>query len=233
MTRISRHTVTIGPEGFHATCAVPREGLGWWEGLVLNIRGRMDARRNLGVQDVDATHALHRLEAAYRRAETEAVRRIDEALSAVDRELAPLVRNADTPLPTSVPVPAAAELDAMDDASRLRWAQEVKDARRNNAQAAAARERREQAGDRIAALRSIREALSVEGDGVRRQWAEAYRIRAACYTRARFGRRFAEMSAAPAVPTYVAAVPPRVVRESDGGLRVPDAVPTPSKGEGA
>ncbi|TQJ30694.1 hypothetical protein [Microbacterium sp. SLBN-146] len=207
-------TVTIGSTGYEAVCPVPREGIGFWEAMALTVRGWIDARANRGVPDGAHTHSLHRLQSAHRRREAEAVRRIDEALSAVDRALAPLevVLAAS---PGVVPeIPTSADLARLDDAERAQWAARVRSGHAAHAQARADESRRAAAEVEAAVLRSVREALAVEGRDVLRQWREAYAMRAARYTRARFGRRGAALGEAPEVAAYLSHEAPTVNRRA-------------------
>ena len=205
-------TVTVGTPGYQAVCPVPREGIGVFEAMSLTVRGWIDAVRNRDVADTAHTHSLHRLLAAHRRRETEAVRRIDGALSVVDRALAPLEAVLATPLPQPVDVPGAAELDRLADADRAARAARVRAAQAARVQAEAAGAQHAAAARTAAELRSIRTAIAVEGDDVRRQWAEAYAMRAARYTRVRFGRRGRRPESEPAVAPYLPADDPTVLR---------------------
>ena len=205
-------TVTVGSPGYEAVCPVPREGIGVFEIVSLTVRWRIDAVRNRDVADTAHTHSLHRLLAAHRRRETEAVRRIDGALSVVDRALAPLEAVLATPLPELVDVPATAELDRLPDSDRAQWAARVRAAHAARVQAEAAVAQHAAATRAAAELRSIRTALAVEGDDVRRQWAEAYAMRAARYTRSRFSRRGRRPESEPAVAPYLPGGDPTVLR---------------------
>ncbi|MGB4135676.1 MAG: hypothetical protein WA971_03880, partial [Microbacterium sp.] len=115
-------SVTIGTSPYLAACIVPRFGIGFWEAIGLSLRGRFDARATREVRDTESTHTLHRLQAGHRHGEAEAVRRIDEALSAVDRALAPLASVIGEPEPDAPQVPAPSELDALPAAEHANWA---------------------------------------------------------------------------------------------------------------
>lgn len=213
MVRASR-VVSIGTEGYRVACPVPRYGIGLWEGTCLTVRGWLDARRTRDVQDASHTHSLHRLMAAHRRHEGEATRRIDEALSAVDRDLAPLEALIAESIPVGPDAPTSAELAALPVEDRAAWAARVRAAHAARAEHRATEGRQADARVRIAVLHSIREGLDVEGADVRRQWREAYEMRAARYTRARFGRRGGTMAIEPAVAGYRGFEQPTVVRRS-------------------
>ncbi len=211
MARTPR-TVVIGPNGYQAICPVPRERIGFWEALGLTLRGRIDARRTREVRDTESTHTLHRLMAAHRRGEGEATRRIDEALSAVDRVLAPLEALVAAPVPEEQPVPGSAELAALPEEERAEWAARVRAAHAAEAVRRSVLARRSAAEPEVAVLHATRYALAVEGEDVRRQWREAYAMRAARYTRARFGRSGGAMAETPAIPDYRHFEPPTVHR---------------------
>ncbi|WP_442574830.1 hypothetical protein ACSBPH_13475 [Microbacterium sp. F51-2R] len=206
-------TVTIGSAGFTAECPVPPDRIGLWEGLALSFAGWRDGVRYREVPDTAHTHALHRINSRHRRHESEAVRRIDLALSAVDLARAEVdVVLAGSAL-REIVEPDARELDGRDGDDRQRWARDVRDARAANARAADDRSRRQAALVRREQLVSVRDALAIEGDDVRQQWREAYDERAARYTHARI-RRTREASHAPAVAPYVLAVGPTAVRRA-------------------
>lgn len=218
MARSTRERiVTIGTGKFTARCPVPREGIGFWEAFALSLRGWSDARRTKGVADTAHTHSLHRLLAVHRRRETEADRRIDEALSAVDLALAPLAAVIDRRIPDAPQVPGTEQLEALPSAQRVEWAAHVRAAQTETRRLAGARARRVEAEAEAAVLRSIRRSVSVEGEDVRRQWAEAYTMRAARYTRARFGRRGRPVDVEPAVAAYRHTDGPTADRSIDEG----------------
>lgn len=201
MGRTTR-TVAVGPEGYRAVCPLPREGIGFWEGIALSCRGWLDARRNRDVRDGDHTHSAHRLLHRYRMGEATAVQRIDEALSAVDRAIAPLEAVAVAPELPVAASPSVSDLAELADDARAEWADRVRAAQRAQAASAAAEARRARAREELPVLLSIRDGLVVEGNGVRRHWAEAYAVRAARYTRARFGRRGGVIAERPEVPAW-------------------------------
>lgn len=207
MARESR-TVRVGPSGYQAVCPVPAERIRFWEGLALTVRGRLDAARNREVADADHTHSMHRLLHHFRMGEATVVQRIDEALSALDRELAPLEAVVAAAEPEAVAVPGMSELSAMPESLRTEWADRVRSARIESARAREASARRAQAVEALPALRSIRAGLLVEGEGVRRRWAEAYEVRASRYTRARFARGGAAIPAVPVIPMFVRGADP-------------------------
>ena len=207
MARTPR-TVLVGPAGYQAVCPVPRDRIGFWEGLSLTVRGRLDAARNRTVSDGDHTHSMHRLLHSFRMGETKTVQSIDVALSTVDRELAPLEAVLGAPEAAPPTIPGHAELAALPESARAEWAERVRDAHRaQNRYAATAAERSKAVKD-APVLLSIRAALLVEGDDVRRRWAEAYAARAARYTRARSGRGGAAIAAVPAIPGFVRSADP-------------------------
>lgn len=199
----AERTVTIGTAEFSAVCPVPRTGIGFWEGFALTARGWLDARRNRAVPDIHHTHSLHRLLARHRQRETLAGLRVDAALSSVARELAPLEVVLAASGPQTLEVPTSADLASLPEDGRAGWAQQVRDARSSHAQRAAFEARQQNAQGRVAELRSIRAALVDEGEDVRRLWREAYMMRAARYTRARFGRRGAPVLENPSVAAYL------------------------------
>ncbi|WP_457099653.1 hypothetical protein [Microbacterium sp. P5_E9] len=214
MTRRSP-VVTIGAGEFTATCPVPRDHIGLFEGLALSVRGRWDARGTQGVPDEAHTHTLHGVQARHRKREAEAVRLIDGALSAVDSQVAVTRAALQAPIPEGVREPTQDELRGLPRAQRMEWAERVRVARAAAARDAAAAERRIAAQTRREQLLSARSALVVEGADVRRQWREAYEMRAARYTRARFGRRGARMTATPAIAPYGPVDPPTAERAGE------------------
>ena len=212
MSRKTR-TVTIGSAGFTAECSVPPDRIGLWEGFALSFAGWRDGLRYREVVDTAHTHALHRLNSGHRRYESEAVRRIDLALSHVDLARAEVdVILGESPLGEIVE-PDARDLDSRDGDDRQRWARDVRDARAANARAADDRSRRQAALVRREQLVSVRDALAIEGDDLRQQWRQGYDERAARYTRARI-RRTREAPHSPAVAPYVLTVGPTVVRRA-------------------
>lgn len=216
MSRKTR-TVTIGSAGFTAECPVPRDRIGLWEGFALSFAGWRDGLRYREVPDTAHTHALHRLMSGHRRRESEAVRRIDLALSAVDLARA----EVDVILAGSAVVeivePDAHDLDGRTGDDRQRWARDVRDARAANARAADDRSRLQAALLRREQLVSVRDSLAIEGDDVRQQWREGYDERAARYTHARI-RRTREAPHSPAVAPYTLAAGPTVVRRATDSL---------------
>jgi|GEM_PF-3937102 len=207
-------TVRIGAESFSADCPIPRDGIGFFEGIALSVRGWLDARKNEHVADEAHTHSLHRLLAVHRRREAEATRRTDEALSALDRALAPLEALLGRREETPQAMPSVQELANLADEARAGWAERTRSARASQQSAAADSMRRRQAEDRVAVLLSIRDGLRVEAEDVRRQWREAYAMRAARYTRARFARARSAVSSVPAVAEYRHVEPPVVARRA-------------------
>ena len=205
-------TTTIGADLHAAVCPVPRDGIGVVEAVTLTVRGRMDARRNREVPDATATHSLHRLQAWHRRQETVAVQQIDHALSAVDRDVVRLRAVLERPAARPEPVPTSVELAALADAERAAWATRVRAARADHDRAASEATVRAHAEEQLAVLLSVREALRVEGEDVRRQWREAHEMRAARYTRARFGARGRRMGLVPTVAPYEPTAAPTVAR---------------------
>lgn len=205
-------TVQIGPEDFRAHCEVPRDGIGFWERCRLTITGRIDARHNGEVVDFHPTHTVQRLLAHHRHKETQAVRVIDEVLSRVDRALAQVNAQATQAPPETHAEPSVAALDGMTDADRSEWVHTVKSARAAQARAASVAAQRTAALTQLAELESIRESITIEGDDVRQRWAEAFNIRAAHYTRARFHTRHNRNTATPDIPHYVPAPSPTPIR---------------------
>lgn len=204
----TERTVMIGSADFRAECPVPRVGIGFWEGFALSMRGRLDARRNRVVLDSSHTHSLHRLLARHRQREIRAGLSIDAALSGVAHALAPL-EIALTAATLAVPdFPTSQELASLPDDARAEWARRMREARMAHADHAASEGRRLMAEVRVAELRSIRAGLLAESEDVRRLWREAYLMRAARYTRARFGRGGAPMVESPGVAGYIPAEPP-------------------------
>lgn len=211
-TRTRIRTVTVGIPPYAVTCDVPRDGIGFFEAIALTVRGRIDARRTRDVADNEHTHSLHRLLHAHRRREAETVRRIDTAASAVDREIArlrPIVERMTEPVPV---IPDTAALAGLAPAERSEWANQVRSARTAAADARQREARRDVATIELEELRSVRESIGVEGEDVRRQWREAYSMRAARYTRARSGRRGAPVASSPAIAAYPHADGPSIIR---------------------
>lgn len=207
MARTPR-TVLVGPAGYQAVCPVPPDRIGFWEGLALTVRGRLDAGRNRTVSDGDHTHSMHRLLHSFRMGETKTVQSIDVALSAVDRDLVPLEAMLAAPEAAAPSVPGHAELAALPESARAEWADRVRDAQRAQSRHAAASAERSKAAKDAPVLLSIRAALLVEGDDVRRRWADAYAARAAQYTRARSGRGGAAIAPVPTIPVFVRGTDP-------------------------
>jgi hypothetical protein len=197
-----RPEVTIGTGEFSAVCPIPRDRIGFFEAIALTVRGRWDAGGNRIVPDAAHTHTLHAIQARHRKREAEAVRRIDAALSAVDGELAVTRAALNMPVPEVAPEPTIEDLRDLPRAQRMEWVDRVRGARTSAARSAAVRDRQSAAHVRREQLISARQALLVEGDDVRRQWREAYDMRAARYTRARFGRRGARPTDTPAIAHY-------------------------------
>lgn len=227
-----QRTVTIGVGEFTATCAVPKDRIGFFEAIGLTVRGWWDRSVNRDVPDGAHTHTLWWLEGVHRKQETEVVRKTDAVLSAIDRAAAEADAVLAIPVPSGQVVPTSADLAGRKGAQRSAWADEVRATRAGNAMAAAATERQRAAAKRREELAALREALVVEGDDVRRQWREAYVMRASRYTRARFGRRGPHPTATPAVAKYRQTDGPTAVRRTGDRPGRP-LLPLPSDPMGA
>lgn len=195
--------VTVGRGEFTASCPVPPDRIRLVEGLRLMLRGWLDAATYRTVVDTEHTHTLLALQSLHRRREVEVVRSVDAAISLVDVAQAEVDAVLAGAQPPELEVPTSDELRSLEAANdRAAWAARVRAARAANAHARATGDRREAAARRSAELGAVRRALIVEGGDVQRKWKEAYEVRAARYTRARFGRRGAKVSPSPRVAAY-------------------------------
>jgi hypothetical protein len=213
-----QRTVTIGVGEFTATCAVPKDRIGFFEAIGLTVRGWWDRSVNRDVPDDAHTHTLWWLEGAHRRQETEVVRTTDAVISAIDRAAADADAVVAIPVPSEQVVPTSADLAGRKGVQRSAWADQVRATRAANAAVAAATERQRTAAKRREELAALRDAVVIEGNDVRRQWAEAYVMRASRYTRARFGHRGPQPTPMPAVAGYRHTDGPTATRR-DGGRR--------------
>ncbi len=204
--------VTVGSDEFAATCPSPRLRIGFFEAIGLTVRGWLDAAANRGVSDHRATHTIHWLQARHLEREHEVDRRLNAVLTAVDRALADTDVILTREVPADQPVPASSELETLHGADRTAWTNRVRAARAANGAADAARGAQAAAARRREELFAIREGLWLEAEDLRGRWAEAYRRRAARYTRARFSLRGARPSEAPEVPLFPHTPGPTVAR---------------------
>lgn len=208
--------VTIGSGEFTATCPVPKDRIGFFEAISLTVRGWWDRSVNRAVPDDSHTHTLWWLEGVHRRQETEVVRQTDSVLSAIDRAAAEADAILAIPVPSGQVVPTSADLAGRKGAERSAWADQVRATRASNATVAAATERQRTVAKRREELAALREAVVIEGNDVRRQWGEAYVMRASRYTRARFGRRGPQPTPVPAVAGYRHTDGPTEMRREGG-----------------
>lgn len=180
----------------------PRINLGFWECVALGLRARVDRIGTRSVSDDHHTHSLRRILSEHRRAEAEVVRLADSVISLLAVAIAEADAESLKPVEARREPPTTTTLAGLSGAERLRWADSRREAEAANGRANAADRATGQA--RLLATRYRIEIANVqaESEDVRRQWREAYSVRAAQYTRARFGFFGPRMAEVPAVAGY-------------------------------
>jgi hypothetical protein len=207
-------TVPLGTGVIPATAVAPRLTIGFWESLGLTLRGWTDARRYGDVADVDQTHVLLMRNSVVRRREDEVVRAIDAALSRVDALIAEARVASSQVIPPIAVEPSATQLNDLEGRDRQDWVQSVRASRAAAARAARIQAEVDAATVRLAQLEAERQSILVEGEDVRRLWADAFEMRAARYTRARFGSWGRRPDRTPRVPDYRRGRDPHPVRNA-------------------
>lgn len=210
MYRIRSKNGSIGAGGYEVAVPLPSDHATWLERCRLRWGGFVDRFRNRGVDDLRHTHYLHSLQRQARRMEGEVVKRIDRGVGAIDRRAAQLAALVDhAARPAEAPDPG--ELAELVGRDRARWTSLTRQGK------AARRERKdfdarlESARVELGELAAIRAELVAEGEDARQLWREAYALRAAIYTRARFGLFGSRPGADPELAEYAYADGPRLV----------------------
>lgn len=213
MARIARRTVTVACSLASTQVSVPRVEIGWWEGICLTIRGHVDRLGNRHVVDTVHTHTLHLLERRNRRMESEVVRKIDILISPIAVRMAQLEVIAGDHVDAPTSHPTSEDLAQLQGRDRFKWADQWRQATEAKKSHTAHQARVTAAKAELATLAQDRRNVAIEGDDIRLQWREAYMLRAARYTRARFGGWGPKPSVDPGVSDYHFAAGPRDNRE--------------------
>ncbi|HWM33587.1 MAG TPA: hypothetical protein VNR36_05055 [Pseudolysinimonas sp.] len=194
-------TVTITCSAGSTRLEVPRDGIGLFEACALTCRGWIDRLTTRGVPDGAHTYSLHRLERRHRRVESRIVSRVEPLVTKLSVRAARLEVTAGMASGERASVPDRSALDQLEGRERLEWAKKVRAGHAANRANTARAERIHAAKEEVAEIRSEIAGLAAESHAVRLQWREAFMLRNARYTRARFGRRMT-MSGAPALSDY-------------------------------
>ena len=205
-----RPTTIISTSLGAVSVPIPREGIGFVEACALSLRGWFDRSRNRAVSDATHTHSAHRLERRHRRMEAEAVRLIDSMLNRLSVRQAALEVIAGIEPEGDTQAPSASDLASLAGRDRLLWATQSREARRAHAARSATLARQSVANEELARVRMEYLGVVTEGDDICRIWEEAFMLRNARYTRARFGLGGRLPGEAPAVSGYNRAEGPHV-----------------------
>ena len=217
MARTARRTVTVACSLASTSIPIPRIEIGWWEGICLTCRGYVDRLGNRHVADTTHTHTLHLLERRHRRMESEVVRKIDTLISPIAVRKAQLEVITGSRIDDPATHPSHDQLAELHGRERFNWAAQWREATEAKKLHAAQQARAAAAKSEVATLEEERHNVLIEGDDIRLQWREAHMLRAARYTRARFGGWGAKSTPDPAVSEYNFAAGPRQNRETEPG----------------
>lgn len=217
MERKAGATVTLACSLASVQVPIPKIEIGWWEGVGLTWRGFIDRRGNRHVVDTTHTHTLHMLERRNRRMETEVSRKVDTLISPLKVRIAQLnVATAD-PIADPTKHPGTHELAELRGRDRFDWADQWREATEARKQHAAQQACFLAAKTEVASLHEEWDNVLTEGDDIRLQWREAHMLRAARYTRARFGFWGPRAADEPSISEYNFAEGPRHHRTTDYG----------------
>ena len=229
MYRIRAVQEVIGSGPYTIAVRAPMDRVPALERCRLRRAGFWDRFRNRSVADDKHTHFLHILQRQVRRMEGEVSKRVDDGITAIDLRAAEL----DAILAESMPaaeqpklaaVRPAADLGDLRGRDRHEWASERREARRaagdaraahGSASAASAAHSARATAARVERAQLVvqRSGIIAEGESVRRLWREAFVVRGAVYSRARFGMFGSTPTDDPAVPDYAFAEGPTVKRD--------------------
>jgi hypothetical protein len=149
--------------------------------------------------------------------ESEVVRKIDALISPIAVRMAGLEVIAGDHVDAPASHPTHDDLVQLQGRERFNWADQWRQATETKKSHSAHQARVTAAKAELATLAEDRRNVSIEGDDIRLQWREAHMLRAARYTRARFGGWGPKPPVDPGVSEYNFAAGPRDNRETVPG----------------